>query len=254
MKILRVEQFSVADESLKKIEMPTTAEIELAALNLDGKPLLQYWFEFGKKLQNEDGSKIRNRSGSDVYNASDVDGFIVVREFDGDGVMTTRFRSYESLSWGASEYTIFAVLKVGNLGAGYTFAVGTGDTGAGIVNPPNLNVANTGAVRVFKNGATGLIASAVVGGIFDRLNLITITQSKSNGCAIRANKINKTTSSVSDAKLAGNAKSLKLLGSQPLASANFNGSIAALILCPKDLTNSVELDLIEDYLFEKYCK
>ena len=256
MKILRVEQFTVADDSLKKVEMPTPTEIELAALNLDGKPLLQYWFEFSEKLQNKDGSKIRNRSGVDVFNSLDSNGqFPLVRQFDDKGVMTTQYRSYVNLPFDSNQYTLFAVFKIPeSMNAGTnTSLVGQNNHADGSVNGPTLNITASGDVRIFKTGITTSLVYKNVENIKTKLQLVTVTQSPINGTGMRVNKKLEATNVYPTAKEPTTVKSMKILGGSTTLSANFNGSVAAIIICPKDLTNTVELDMIEDYLFKKYC-
>ena len=255
MKILRVEPFAINDSSLRKVDLPTSEELTLASFTHIGKPLLQYWFEFGSKLQNSDGTKIRNRSSVDVYAALDIDGFTSIREFKqirGHEYLTSRFRHYAPMPWDAKEFTIFAVVK-GNLTSGNTFVIGQNNADTNIVNPPNLNISSTGLVYVYKNGVTTAIANASVPSVLSKLTLLTVSQSSANGCIIRANKAFVVKGTSADAKLEGNCNELRIMGGAPSITANLNGDIAALILCPKDLTNSLELLAIEDYLFEKYC-
>lgn len=255
MKILRVEPFAVNDSSLEKASIPTGAELTLASFTQLGKPLLQYWFEFGSKLQNSDGTKIRNRSSIDTYQALDVDGFVVIRNFktiNNSEYLTSRFRGYVDLAWDSDQYTVFAVVKA-NLTSGNTFVVGQNTQDATIINPPNLNITSTGLINIYKNGVTGLIASFNAPEVLTKLKLITVTQSQKNGCSIRVDKALGVNRLTDDAKTPGNCKSLRLMGGASSITANFNGDIAALILCPIDLTNTVELSKVENYLFDKYC-
>lgn len=255
MKILRQEPFVINDTTLEKVDIPSDSELNLASFAIDGKPLLQYWFEFDRKLQNNDGTKIRNRSSQDVIDAHDVDGYVVVREFPqirGNEYLRTRFRNYAPLAWNAKEFTIFAVVKA-NITTGNTFVIGQNVVDANIVNPPNINISNTGLVYVYKNGVSTPISNASVPSVLSQLTLLTVSQSATNGCIIRADKVVMATGTSADATLEGNCQEVRLMGGAPSMSANLNGDIAALILCPKDLTNSLELTDIEDYLFEKYC-
>lgn len=255
MKILRVEPFAINDTSLRKVDLPTSEELTLASFTHIGKPLLQYWFEFGSKLQNSDGTKIRNRSSADVYAALDIDGFPTIRDFkavNGNEYLTSRFRGYSDLPWDSDQFTIFAVVK-GNLTSGNTFVLGQHIVDETIVNPPNINISSSGLVNIYKNGVTNLIASLSVPEVLTKLKLITVSHSAKNGCSIRVDKLLGVNGVTANAKMAGNCKKLRLMGGSSSISANFNGDIAALILCPIDLTNTIELTEIENYLFNKYC-
>ena len=261
MKILRIEPYELNDDTLPKIKMPSSAEIDLAAMvTTSGEQLIKYWFEFNEELQNSDGSKIRNRAGTDIYNSNDVAGFTVVRNFSGSSlarVLQTKFRSYDSLGWAPTQngHTVIAVAKAASdLAAGLnTFLIGQNDKNIASINTPSINLTGANTVRVFQGGVNGLLASVTVSDIKTNLKLITTTQSVAKGVGIRINKIETARIETAEAKSVANGRGLRLLGGAPSISAHFNGSVAAIIICNEDLTSRPnDLSKIEQYLSEKF--
>lgn len=261
MKILRVEPYEINDDSLPKITMPTDAELSLASkVATNGEQLLKYWFEFNEKLQNADGSKLRNRAGSDIYNAYDLAGFPAVRSFTPIGLdyaMTTKFRAYEPLPWVPSSagYTLFAVVKVSAdlASTANTFLIGqTVESAGNSVNLPSINFTPTN-LKVYQYGVSNQVLSVAVADLTTKYQLITLTQSVEKGVTLRVNGSQLANYVTALAKAECTGTSMRILGGAPAGSANFNGSVAALLICPEDLTSRADdLVEIENYLISKY--
>lgn len=246
------------------VNLPPMSEREIAGLkNSTGTQLITLWHKGQSNMYNEGLSRTRNCATLETYAlqaAGVVQGLtfplingVEVSEIEGYQAAVTR---PEAGDWSL----IFAgqPRDTGSPGTNYGIFGHVSSAGKNFINPPNLNVTQSGALRVSRTSenaaADWLINYDALGStLFTVPHIVVVTQSVANGLSLRVDGVQVATNVTANAKLPSTGLTHNLFQSG-LGSAVFKGKEGEVMLISDDLTKSPSnLAMFEAHLKSKYA-
>lgn len=263
MKRIQVQNIDASDVLSGAIQIPSDQELAVAnLLNNQGTNLVEAWFEGRANAFNTGMTKTRNLAkgiSTGQYERVDIDGFTTVHQIDtigGVDALTTRFARYNFEREAATDWTIAAIVQLGDLGGSANtslFGAPVGSTGW--LNRPALNINGGLALRVF--GAPGhttpiLQVFGAVPNIKTQPYRIIVTQSVRNGARCFVDGALAGSADSSDAKAESTGTEVSFLGSDASASSAFYGSVVSCLLMNDDISdNEYALSVVDAYMLSR---
>jgi len=263
MKRLFVQNIDASDVVSDQIVMPSDDDIAIASLlNAEGKNSVEAWFMGEERMFNGTMTQVRNAAvARDVgqYTRSLAGGpatptHEIIPVGTGHALQTARYY-YNFNRQGSTDWTLAAVLQLGDLSAGTNTSLFGWQPGGTGENLPSMNLTDDGTIRAWRYAnqqtPTIFIAGAVPN-IRTQPYLILISQSRTRGAVCRVNGVTVYTNSFSNGLAPSTGTAVAWLGSD-VSSASFNGIVFSAILCNEDVTpDPYKLATIEGGLMRKY--
>jgi len=260
MKIVFRQNIDASDVIQESIDLGSTDERAVASLiNAEGRNTVEAWFvaetDFSSTMTIVRNTALLEANYDRIaVSGSTTQAHEIVDASGHKALRTGRYR-YDFSRQGATDWTVAAVIQLGNVADAANTSVFGWAPGATGTNQPSLNITGTGSIRSFMsaNQTTGVISVAgAIPNIKTQPYLIVISQSRTRGAFCRVNGVTVYSNAFANGKAPSTGTSVSFLGSDVLSAA-FDGLMFETILCNEDITaDEYKLRAVEGYLMRKF--
>lgn len=259
MKAIKIIDVEVTSDQ-SPVDIPSKEERELAGFkNSSGSQLITLWQKGQRNMFNEDLSKLRNCATLETYDFQ-VFGTVYSQTFpeiNGVEVSELSYKFATITRPEAGDWTLIFAGQPKDTGAAGTnygiFGNNTNDN-KGYVNQPNLNITQSGGIRVASTSANSQwnILYSMGTALFAQPHLIVVTHSAGKGFTLRVDGVEVATSTIASSLLASTGTEHNIYQGGA-ASAIFQGKAGEVLLLSDDISKTPErLAKFEAHLKTKY--